>query len=471
MSYPPITPARVVTEPSGRKTGYTMLYNGDCPGPSAPPVGFIHTSSGFDNHMALNNRGEIFVWGASSYEYTGQAPVPSGAGFNPSIYHTDPSGSCYLDFLVKVGTKSDWVTCDHIDNFYLALDSEGYMWAWGDSYLGSCGWTDTSKYDKQVSGSNPAYLPGGSIALTPTRLEGHQWIALASGQYHTLLQRADKSLWALGLNDNGSFGTTTVYPDGYKAYTPVQMTWLPGPVKLFAANTDVNVVVLENNEVWAWGDYSWTGGSPLTPIQLPLTIPTGVSITSVKCEYNAVIVLLSNGEVYTKGSDVGLVGPPDYESMVFTKLPGDRTYVAIDVFDTSAGALDSDGNLWGWGPGRLFISRDDDFCDESSYTEPVLICSPSLNARKWKAFSIGLRGHIAILNDGRLFAWGSDIFGQLGVGSIPGSFTCSVLECGPIIYEDGTPVGTSSGIITTRLKHVDNIAGHKTRTKEKLVHA
>ena len=91
-------------------------------------------------------------------------------------------------------------------------------------------------------------------------------------------------------------------------------------------------------------------------------------------------------------------GAPSYESTVFTKVPGDRFYVAIDVFDVSAGALDNEGNLWGWGPGRLFISRDDTFCDETSYTEPVFIASPTLGERKWKAFSIGLRSHIRYIN-------------------------------------------------------------------------
>ena len=429
----------VVTSPSGRKSRWTMLYNGDCPPPGPEPLGFVHVSSGLDNHMALNNRGELFVWGESSNSYTGQEPVPSGAGFNPHISHTYTTGSNYVDYLVKVGTKSDWVTCDHINRFYLALDSEGYMWAWGGSYYGSCGWPEDVKHKQQVAGTLPRYVSGGDISLIPSRLEGHQWIALASGEYHTLLQKADKSLWALGLNDNGSFGTTTVYPDGFKAYTPVEMTWLPGPVKLFTANTDVNAIVTESNEIWAWGDYSWTGGPPLTPIQLPLTIPAGVSVVSIKCEYNAVIVLLSNGDVYAKGSDVGLVGPPDYESIVFTKLPGDRNYVAIDVFDTAAGALDNEGNLWGWGNG-FFLSRDDSFCQQTTYETPVLVTSPSLGARRWKAFSIGLRANTAISIDGTLYAWGSDISGQLGVGSIPEDFSCSVLECGPIVYENGIEV-------------------------------
>ena len=215
--------------------------------------------------MALNSRGELFVWGSSTNSYTGQTPVAISGGFNPHSSHIDED---YLDYPVKVGTKSNWVTCDHINNFYLALDSEGYVWAWGDSYYGSCGWLDTSQYDIQTAGVHPRYVPGGSIALIPTRLEGYQWLAVKSGQYHTLLQSTDKSLWTLGLNDNASFGNTTIYPDGFKAYTPVEMTWVPGPVKLFSANTDVNAIVTESNEIWVWGDYSWTIGRILEPLQL-----------------------------------------------------------------------------------------------------------------------------------------------------------------------------------------------------------
>lgn len=409
----------IVTSPSGRKSRWTMLYNGDCPPPGPEPPKFITGVAGdLGMQMVIDNRGRIYTWGATSDGYGGQTPiaVPATSNFvrhDGTYYETATAGSYQGATLkpIQVGVKSDWVKCDNIGDFFLALDSDGYLWGWGEPYdYGLGGWLETAQYNGPGY-PNASFIPGGSQAIIPQLLFDTQWKDFAAGQYHIVAIKPDGSLWVWGTNLDGTTFGDASYVEDYISLVPIEMTWVPGTIKLVAAYWSVTAAVNTDNEVWIWGEWwisEWgVNGSVATPMQLPLSIPAGVQITQIKCSYSGVVVLLSNGDVYAAGYWFGFVDP---YSTVLTKDPGNHHFVYIDVGETGAAAIDINGDIWGWGNNSFLIYQPDWPEDITSYIPTLTQPGPY-----YTHVSLGYWFHQATDNQGRLWTWGRNEDGALGI--------------------------------------------------------
>jgi rubredoxin len=80
-------------------------------------------------------------------------------------------------------------------------------------------------------------------------------------------------------------------------------------------------------------------------------------------------------------------------------------------FDSQA-AIKTDGTLWTWGRGDLGSLGNNTTADKSS---PVQTIAGGTN---WKEVSVGVQIVHAIKTDGTLWAWGRQIYGSLGDGTI-----------------------------------------------------
>jgi len=73
-------------------------------------------------------------------------------------------------------------------------------------------------------------------------------VAVAAGETHFLVLRADKSVWAWGANDKGQLGTGGTAP----ATAPVRVSNLAN-VRSIAAGADFSVAVREDGQAFTWG--------------------------------------------------------------------------------------------------------------------------------------------------------------------------------------------------------------------------
>lgn len=181
---------------------------------------------------------------------------------------------------------------------------------------------------------------------------------IASGESHTLVIKADGSLWAWGYNRYGQIGHGE--PDLYKYQsTPVKI--MDGVAQV-AAGDNHTLAIKTDGSLWAWGNNN--NGE------------------------------LGDGTTRQKNSPV--------------KVMDSVVQVAAGSFHTLA--IKTDGSLWAWGRnnnGQLGIGES---ASEKEYTTPIKIMDDVAQV------AAGLCHSLAIKTDGSLWAWGSNSLGQLGNG-------------------------------------------------------
>jgi alpha-tubulin suppressor-like RCC1 family protein len=91
--------------------------------------------------------------------------------------------------------------------------------------------------------------------------------------------------------------------------------------------------------------------------------------------------------------------------------------VAISTGDWNTVALDDLGRLWAWGPNGGGLLGDGTTTDQH---RPVQVDLTPLNGHKVVAVSAGEFYFFAVDDQGRLWAWGSNTYGQLGDGTKTG---------------------------------------------------
>jgi len=177
-----------------------------------------------------------------------------------------------------------------------------------------------------------------------------------------------------------------------------------------------------DGSVWAWGtnDHGQLGNNSTanssTPVQVKLTPNQPLTgIISVSGGAQFALALDSNGSVFAWGDNsTGQLGVPNVtESHVATEpLAGSQgPFVAISAGSAHALALDRNGSVWVWGSnleGQLGIGT-----TGGSFSAPRKLQSPSGIV----AISAGDVYSLALDNTGHVWAWGFNGTGELGDGT------------------------------------------------------
>lgn len=138
------------------------------------------------------------------------------------------------------------------ENFTLALDKNGRVFAWGNNSAGQLGDNSTV------------------MRPTPIQVQGLPVIkSIAAGRLHALAIDTEGSIWAWGQNLYGQLGDGSTI----SRQLPVKIGGL-GPVLSIVAGYTFSAALLEDNTVWTWGQNNigqlgdGTFSSRLTPKQL-----------------------------------------------------------------------------------------------------------------------------------------------------------------------------------------------------------
>jgi alpha-tubulin suppressor-like RCC1 family protein len=168
--------------------------------------------------------------------------------------------------------------------------------------------------------------------------------------------------------------------------------------------------------LWAWG-YNGSGtlgDGTTTNRRIPTQEATGAANWSaVAAGGYHTVALKSNGTLWAWGSNTyGQLGDGTSNTTSTPIQSGsDTNWSAIAAGDTHTIALKSDGTLWAWGSniyGQLGGGS------TGINTAPIQESSGSTN---WSAIAAGYDHTVALKSDGTLWAWGSNTYGQLGVGT------------------------------------------------------
>ncbi|RMF17645.1 MAG: hypothetical protein D6761_03900, partial [Candidatus Dadabacteria bacterium] len=325
----------------------------------------------------VDGQNDLYCWGNNQ-----QGTVGDGAG---GEVHPDPVTITAAQGWEKLRAGQGGAGC--------AIDVMGTLYCWGSStYLG-----------------NPQYY--GSWTSNPVNVGDHAWLdASTTGNYSCGIS-TDTTLWCWGQNGAGQLGTGDFSNTFIPALADGGSTgWARIRV---AANRSC---AIRNGELYCWGSNgsSVLGVSSTTwafPDPVPMAIPQPVDVVlgSGSCAVTAAGGLWCWG-MNTRGQ-LGL----GYAGATVT-YPVETTFYAdwmtVAVANETTCGIRTGGTLWCWGGnnyGLLGIGSSQAFSNV-----PVQV---TVGSGAWEAIGGGNSYFCGLQDDGSIWCWGWNYYGQLGDGT------------------------------------------------------
>ncbi|XP_052141834.1 ultraviolet-B receptor UVR8-like [Oryza glaberrima] len=247
-------------------------------------------------------------------------------------------------------------------------------------------------------------------------LQGVRITQIACGDSHCLAVTVAGHVHSWGRNQNGQLGLgnteDSLLPQKIQAFEGVR-------VKMIAAGAEHTAAVTEDGDLygWGWGRYGNLGLGDRDDRLIPEKVSSvnGQKMVLVACGWRHTITVSSSGSIYTYGwSKYGQLGHGDFEDhLVPHKLEAlkDTTISQISGGWRHTMALAADGKLYGWGWnkfGQVGVGDNEDHCS------PVQVNFP--NEQKVVQVACGWRHTLALTEAKNVFSWGRGTSGQLGHG-------------------------------------------------------
>jgi alpha-tubulin suppressor-like RCC1 family protein len=356
------------------------------------PLGeIVEFESGLSHSIILKKDGTVWALGDNS---KGQLGLGELSGTKEPVMIEG------LSDIVSVGTGI---------GHSLALKNDGTLWAWGDNY--NLQLIDNIKFPSDIEDR---------ICTIPFKVKTHSDIkTVIAGFARTLVIKNDGSVWLHSL------------PPIKSSENADYISWnIEGFENIKAADiVKGHVITLrEDGTVWSWGENVWgqlgngTQHHHNTYNYSYYRVTQAKGLTGIiKIAAGGVhsVALKDDGTVWTWGGNFfGEIGNnSDQYCLQPYKVEGVEDIIAIDAGSNHTVALKRDGTVWIWGKneyGQLGIGT-----TVKRVLTPVMI----EGLTGVKSIKAGMESTIAIKEDGTIWAWGKNDFGQLGGGTVDNCFS------------------------------------------------
>jgi alpha-tubulin suppressor-like RCC1 family protein len=229
------------------------------------------------------------------------------------------------------------------------------------------------------------------------------WKKVASGSYHVVAVRTDGSLYAWGRNDWANVG------DGSAVDRPAPVLIGTGFADVAAGFTH-SLALTRDGSLYAWGSntYGQLGDGTQVPRNAPALVGTGFA--AIAGGWYHTVAVKTDGTLWAWGrNDSGQVGDGTTTMRVDPTLVG-TGYAAVAAGSYHSVAVKS-GAVYAWGGNGTGQLGDGTISQRLSPTPAVTLTS------KVVAVSAGGEHSLALQEDGSLYSWGRNSYGQLGNGS------------------------------------------------------
>jgi alpha-tubulin suppressor-like RCC1 family protein len=356
---------------------------------SGDPVGAVQSAvyligplvaAANDTCFAIGLDGTGYSWGRSSLGQLGGGGRQ--AQFSPASF-----GSGRAFAAISGGVE-----------FALAVQRDNVVAGWGDGYFGQLG------------------LGSHADQLAPASISGTSFAKIAAGTSHALGLTNAGQVWTWGDGSAGQLGNNSFTGRNSPGLVPGATVYTQ-----IAAGKSFSLAVDNAGGLWGWGanDFGQLGSSNGIRVSTPaaLTVPLGQTIKAIAAGASHALLLTQSGQVFAWGANGnGQLGDgttnPAQSPQLVAGLTG---IIAIRAGQYHSIALSQTGVLYVWGAnwsGQV---------GNSYYTDQLTpIAVPGLGAPVVDA-AAGLNHSVAILNNGKVFTFGDNRYGQLGVAAITGS--------------------------------------------------
>lgn len=342
---------------------------------------FCKISAGAEAGFGIDKYGKIWAWGRGNFGYLGD---------NTTINKSTP--------VSIAGANKTFCEISAGNNFAIAKDYSGVLWAWGYNGFGAVG--------------NPVLTQS---KLTPVTITGatKTFCFFAAGQGFAIALDNYGKIWGWG--DSYFSGQTS------RQYSPIIIS---GQLKTFckiAAGTSNGLAIDKNGKLWGWGA---TSGGLLGPeyadgsyIASPVSIK-GVNKTfcNIFLSGGLACAVDKNNRLWVWGS--GITGGSYYPTYITipSKIKGaKKTFCSLAAQGQgwTSFAIDKNNTTWGWGwnsQGSLGINQ------LGSRLTPVLISGSS---KTFKYIIDGQWNCVGLDSNGGIWSWGAGSYGALGISPQP----------------------------------------------------
>ncbi len=288
------------------------------------------------------------------------------------------------------------------------IDPLGILYTSGDNSSGVLGLMDTTD------------------RLAPTPIPGLTGIkAAAAGVHHSMALSSTGDVWAWGDNTRGQLAVDAgILPMRTGLVDSISMELVVEPIpsvpaaRKIGAGDDFSALLSEDGTVWTWGnnDDGQLGNGSRTSRHTPLPV-SGVSFKDIAVGYRHVVGLYEGDEGIVKtwgDNSSGQIGDGTTEDATSPyHIPDLYNVIAVSAGELHTVAVTADGIVYAWGEnssGQLGLM------DTTDRLAPTPIPGLIADRADIRNISTGANHTLALGEDGRLWAWGDNTFGQLGIG-------------------------------------------------------
>ena len=308
----------------------------------------------------------------------------------------------------------------------VALDEEGRVYIWGFNYYGQLGDGTTTNSPLPIC-----------ISDKENELKGKKIISISAGIFHTVALDEEGKVYTWGHNGNGQLGDGTTEESNVPICISNKENELKGKKIISISAGGVHTVAIdEEGKVYTWGynEFGQPGDGTTTNSVLPICISDkenelkGKRIVDISAGGAHTVALDEEGKVYTWGyNEFGQLGDgtttnstlPICISEKGNELKGKK------IVDVSAGyghtvAIDEEGKIYAWGFNEYGQLGD----GTTTYSVLPICISDKENGLKGKRIvdiSAGGGHTVAIDEEGKAYTWGNNEYGQLGDGTTTNS--------------------------------------------------
>ncbi len=332
------------------------------------------------------------------------------------------------------------------------------MVAWGDNSDGQLG--------NGSIGADSIGVPTPVKVVIPPALAGKTVVEVAAGNGFSLALTSQGKVFSWGSSSYGSLGRGMV-GDSLFAVEVMFGGMLSGKtVVAIEAGGGHALALTSAGEVISWG-YNADGqlgtGSTDYSVAIPVMLDRAhfgsMPVVAISAGTNHSMALTSDGRVFCWGCDSdGQLGSGQRSFTSYPRVPVEVesdeelsgvAFVSIDAGDRHSLALAADGRLFAWGDMSKWV--DDGLYSRTSYRPTVVDMNGVLAGKSMSSISAG-SSNLVLSQDGEVFSWGRNYYGQLGDGTTTERLV--PIAAGPSGLIDGKKVsfiasGLSHGVAVT----------------------
>jgi alpha-tubulin suppressor-like RCC1 family protein len=351
---------------------------------------FCEISSAYHS-LAIDKNGALWSWGANNYGELGIGSTTS------QLTPVRVSGAGAAKTFCKINTSTGQTS--------FAIDKNGQLWTWGFNFYLAIG--DGSDFCRN----------------TPVSVGGQKktFCEISGSLRHTLAIDKYNRAWAWGYNIIGELGNK-------KKMCTVEPELIQGASKAFIfleGFSNASIGLDNTGKAWAWGrnDDGVIGINSRGRKFTPSAIYGNKSFCRISNGANVYSAIDKNGQVWSwGGSNSGRLGDGSplgaftYRSTPVAIAGQPKTFCEISVGSVGSLAIDKYGKIWGWGSnssGSLGINQAAACCAIT----PVPIYGNKTFCKVAAYKGTGNIHSLAIDNYGKLWAWGNNTSGQLGINT------------------------------------------------------